>query len=234
MAGHFDDHGEPLDSAMDDFQNVNLDPTRSEDKSDNKEDISSLPTKVLGLGLGLPDLKAKKKGKQKGYEESRVSETRGLLKKPTREAAKGLESTSTGAKAGGEGVAGDLNKDSWEDDWYKQFEELAGTQNTRAIVESVMEELLGKKILHNITKQFEERYLKWLEDHKAGLIEEDYKRYSHQYELIQELNGIYETEPGNFAKIVVLLQKMQECGWPPYDIMQELVPDFDPSAVGPL
>lgn len=96
-----------------------------------------------------------------------------------------------------------------------------------SIVETMMQQLLSKEILHEPMKEIGERYPKWLEDHKASLSKEEYERYSQQYKLIKDLNIVYEHEPNNFNKIVELMQKMQECGQPPNDIVQELAPDFD-------
>lgn len=97
-----------------------------------------------------------------------------------------------------------------------------------------MQQLLSKEILHEPMKEIGERYPKWLEDHKASLSKEDYDRYLHQYELIKQLNEVYENDPSNFTKIVDLMQKMQECGQPPNDIVQELAPDFDLASLGQL
>jgi len=83
-----------------------------------------LPTGVQGLGMGLPDLRSKKKGKQKVSKESHVSEALDKLREQTRETVKGLESVS-GAKPGG---GDDLGNDAMMEDWVKQFEELAGSQ----------------------------------------------------------------------------------------------------------
>ena len=96
-----------------------------------------------------------------------------------------------------------------------------------SIVETMMQQLLSKEILHEPMKEIGERYPKWLEEHKASLSKEEYERYSQQYVLIKDLNIVYEREPDNFSKIVELMQKMQECGQPPNDIVQELAPDFD-------
>lgn len=78
---------------------------------------------VQGLGMGLPDLKSKKKGKQKVEKESHVSEALDKLREQTREAVKGLEAV-TGSAPVGEG----LGNDAMMEDWVKQFEELAGSQ----------------------------------------------------------------------------------------------------------
>ncbi|CAM8877649.1 unnamed protein product [Rhodiola kirilowii] len=238
MANHPDDLDELLDSALDDFQNLNLNSAgqRSGDGEEKKEDgCSSMPADVQGLGKGLPDLRSKKKGKQKAVsKESHVSEALDKLREQTREAVKGLESV-TGAKPG---VVGDAKPgvvgDAMMEEWVKQFEELAGSQDMESIVETMMQQLLSKEILYEPMKEIGERYPKWLEDHKANLSKEDYERYSHQNELIKELNVVYETDSNNFTKIVDLMQKMQECGQPPNDIVQELAPDFDFASLGQL
>ncbi|KAI4327124.1 hypothetical protein L6164_019623 [Bauhinia variegata] len=227
---HSDDLDRLLDSALDDFQNLNLNSSykRSGGGTDNTQD-SPLPSGVQGLGMNLPDLKSKKKGKKKISKDAHVSEALDKLREQTKEAVKGLEFIS-GSKPGGD----DLGKDAMMEDWVKQFEELAGSQDMESIVETMMQQLLSKEILHEPMKEIGERYPKWLEEHKISLSKEEYERYSRQYELIQNLNVVYETDPGNFNKIVELMQKMQECGQPPNDIVRELAPDFDLASLGQL
>ncbi|MBA0762158.1 hypothetical protein Gotri_024700 [Gossypium trilobum] len=141
------------------------------------------------------------------------------LREQTREAVKGLASMS---KLGGY----DLSKDAMMEDWFKQFEELAGSQDMESIVETVMQKLFSEEILHGPMKEIEERYPQWLDEHKTSLSKEEHERYSLQYELIKELNGVYENDPRNFTWIVDLMQRMQECGQPPNDILQDLAPEF--------
>ncbi|KAA0041087.1 hypothetical protein IC582_014909 [Cucumis melo] len=228
MADHSDDLHELLDSALDDFQKFDLNPSLSRN-GDGGESRAVLPSGVQGLGMGLPDLRSKKKGKQKVSKESHVSEALDKLREQTREAVKGLESVS-GPKPG----VDEFGKDALMEDWVKQFEEMAGSQDMESIVETMMQQLLSKEILHEPMKEIGERYPKWLEDHKASLSKEEYERYSQQYNLIKDLNIVYEREPDNFNKIVELMQKMQECGQPPNDIVQELAPDFDLSNLAQL
>uniref|UniRef100_A0A2C9WB08 Uncharacterized protein n=1 Tax=Manihot esculenta TaxID=3983 RepID=A0A2C9WB08_MANES len=234
MADHHDDLDELLDSALDDFQGLNLAPSSQRNgerdgtnESKQQESFPLLPIGIQGLGMGLPDLKSKKKGKSKVSEESHVAEALDQLRQQTREAVKGLESV-TGPKPV------DFSKDAMMEDWVKQFEEFAGSQDMESIVETMMQQLLSKEILHEPMKEIGERYPKWLEEHKASLTTADYERYSHQYELINHLNQVYENEPNNFTKIVDLMQKMQECGQPPNDIVQELAPDIDFTNLGQI
>jgi peroxin-19 len=239
MADHSDDLDQLLDSALDDFQTLNLnsslprtgEPT-STSAANKKKEAPSLPSGVQGLGLGLPDLKAKKKGKQKVSKDAHVSEALNKLREQTKEAVKGLKfiTPPPGAAAG----ADDLGKDGMMEDWVKQFEELAGSQDMESIVETMMQQLLSKEILAEPMKEIGERYPKWLEEHKASLTKEEYDQYSRQYELIRNLNEVYEKDSGNFTMIVELMQKMQDCGQPPNDIVQELAPGFDLASLGQL
>lgn len=231
MADHSDDLDQLLDSALDDFQSLNLNSSaqRSGDNEGNKQENSAMPSEVQGLGMGLPDLRSKKKGKQKVSKESHVSEALDKLREQTREAVKGLESVS-----GPKPMEGNIGNDAMVEDWVKQFEELAGSQDMESIVETMMQQLLSKEVLHEPMKEIGERYPTWLADNRTKLSSEEYQRFSHQYELIKDLNEVYEAEPGNFNKIVELMQKMQECGQPPNDIVQELAPEFDLSNFGQL
>ncbi|KAE9607446.1 hypothetical protein Lal_00026531 [Lupinus albus] len=237
---NIDDLDQLLDSALDDFQTFNLNHNKNNSslqRSDGeagtgniKEGPSSLSSGVQGLGMGLPDLRVKKKEKQKVVsKDTHVSEALDKLREQTREAVKGLEYISP-SKLGGD----DLGKDATMEDWVKQFEELAGSQDMESIVENMMQQLLSKEILHEPMKEIGERYPKWLEEHKITLSKEEYERYSHQYELIRNLNEVYEKDPGNFNKIVELMHKMQECGQPPNDIVKELAPDFDLASLAQL
>ncbi|XP_039141725.1 peroxisome biogenesis protein 19-2-like [Dioscorea cayenensis subsp. rotundata] len=221
-----DDLDELLDSALDDFKKIDLAPEWRSNAS------SSTP--VQGLGLGLPDLKAKKKVKQRAAAatmktgSSHASEALEKLTQQTREAVRGLESAT--ASAGTRGTDADgLQEDetAMVEEFIKKFEELTGSQDMESIMDTVMQQLLSKDILHEPMKEIGERYPKWLEEHKDGLSKEEYGRYHQQYELILKLNEAFEHEPDNFNNIVDLMQKMQECGQPPDDIVQELAPELD-------
>ncbi|CAI8614335.1 unnamed protein product [Vicia faba] len=220
MADHSDDLNQLLDSALDDFQTLNL--------NSSLPRTPSLPSGVQGLGLGLPDLRSKKKGKHKVSKDAHVSEALNKLREQTKEAVKGLEFATP------PGRVDDLGKDGMMEDWVKQFEQLAGSQDMESIVETMMQQLLSKEILAEPMKEIGARYPKWLEDHKASLSRQEYDRYSQQYGLIRNLNQVYEKDSGNFTKIVELMQKMQDCGQPPNDIVQELSPDLDLASLGQL
>lgn len=98
---------------------------RTGEETTNKKESPSLPSGVQGLGLGLPDLRSKKKGKQKVSKDAHVSEALNKLREQTKEAVKGLEFATPPGVGGG---IDDLGKDGMMEDWVKQFEEIAGSQ----------------------------------------------------------------------------------------------------------
>lgn len=103
-----------------------------------------------------------------------------------------------------------------------------------SIVETMMQQLLSKEILHEPMKDIVEKYPKWLEDNKDKISKEEYERFNHQLELMMKLNEVYENEPENMSKIFEIMQNMQECGQPPSDLVQDIVPDLDLSKLGQL
>ncbi|CAH8271406.1 unnamed protein product [Arabidopsis lyrata] len=226
---HTDDLDELLDSALDDFKDLNLTQRNGGVKKEEggKKETESLPSGVQGLGMGLPDMRSKKKGKQKIAKEDHVTEALDKLREQTRETVKGLESLSSKQQPTG-------SDDAMVEDWIKQFEDLAGSNDLESIVDTMMQQLLSKDILHEPMKEIGARYPKWLKEHESSLNKEEFERYSRQYELIKELNLVYENEPNNSTKIMEIMQKMQECGQPPSDIVQEMDPGFDFASLGQM
>ena len=92
--------------------------------SEKKEDFPPpLPSGVQGLGMGLPDLSKKKKGKQKVSKDAHVAEALDKLKEQTVEAVKGLE-FGAGLKSSGGGAGDGGGGDEVVEEWLKQFADL--------------------------------------------------------------------------------------------------------------
>ncbi|CAN8269714.1 unnamed protein product [Cochlearia groenlandica] len=232
---HTDDLDELLDSALDDFKDLslaqrNLKEEEERKKKKKKEEMGPLPSGVQGLGMGLPDMRIKKKGKEKVLKDDHVSEALDKLRQQTRETVIGLESISSEQKP----ASDDHNNDAIVEDFLNQFKDLTGSQDLESIVETMMQQLLSKDILHEPMKEIGARYPKWLKENEASLSREDNNRYSQQYKLIKELNDVYENEPNSSSKIMEIMQKMQVCGQPPNDIVQEMDPGFDFASLGQM
>ncbi|KAF3340213.1 peroxisome biogenesis protein 19-2-like protein [Carex littledalei] len=244
-----DDLDQLLDSALDDFNKLDLSSrsTSSQPSSSRAKKVSSgmnnSPSGPTGLGMGLPDPRAKRKGKQRAPQPmprgsvNYASEALEKLTQQTRDAVRGLETVTAaggGASVGPRGGEMGLNEEAMVEEFVKQFEDLAGSQDMESIVETMMQQLLSKEILHEPMKEIAQKYPKWLEEHKESLSKDDYHRYTRQYQFIVRLNEVYENDSENFTKIVELMQKMQECGQPPNDIVQEVAPDLDLASLGQL
>uniref|UniRef100_A0A1D1Z9Q3 Peroxisome biogenesis protein 19-1 n=1 Tax=Anthurium amnicola TaxID=1678845 RepID=A0A1D1Z9Q3_9ARAE len=248
-----DDLDHLLDSALDDFSKLDLAPGHRGDaagsgggggegnriEGEGASVSSSGPVQGLGMGMGLPDPRQlKKKGRQVNRgssappkDRSHASEALAMLTQQAQQTVEGLEST-LGAQ--GQRVVEDLDKEGIVEDFVRQFEEMAGSQDMQSMVETMMQQLLSKEVLHEPMKEIAERYPKWLEEHRHELNPEDNDRYHRQYEFILMLNEVFENDPDNFSKIMELMQKMQECGQPPNDIVQELAPDLDLANLGQI
>ena len=100
------------------------------------------------------------------------------------------------------------------------------SQDFQSAMDTMMRQLLSKDVLHEPMREFRDKYPKWLETNKSSLTNDEFARYSKQFEYIKELCGVYETTPNDFERIVDIMQNMQACGQPPNDLVQELAPDM--------
>ncbi|KAG2652838.1 peroxisome biogenesis protein 19-1-like isoform X2 [Panicum virgatum] len=228
-----DDLDQLLDSALDDFTSLDLSasaaPKSSSSEASASASGSGAKAPVLGLGSGLPDPKAPKRRGAKPPPPPRgecAKEALEKLTRETREAVRGLETATAGVPS--------LDDEAMMEEFVKQFEEFAGAQDMDSIVQTMMQQLLSKEILHEPMKDIVEKYPKWLEDNKDKISKEEYERYNNQLELMVKLIEVYENDPENMTKIFDIMQNMQECGQPPSDLVQDIVPDLDLSKLGQL
>ncbi|KAM0849301.1 hypothetical protein ACQ4PT_053811 [Festuca glaucescens] len=225
-----DDLDQLLDSALDDFTSLDLAAAPKSSGEASASSSSGAARPVRGLGMSLPDPRAPRRRAPRQPPPpprgAHASEALEKLTQETREALRGLE-TATG------GIGG-LDDEAMMEDFVKQFQEFAGAQDMDSIVETMMKQLLSKEILHEPMKDIVEKYPQWLEDNKSKISKEDFERYSNQLELMLKLNEVYEHEPENMSKIFEIMQNMQECGQPPSDLVQDIVPDLDLSKLGQL
>ncbi|KAG2452974.1 hypothetical protein HYH02_002311 [Chlamydomonas schloesseri] len=90
------------------------------------------------------------------------------------------------------------------------------------MVDFIMQHLLSKDVLYGPLKEIRDRYPPWLEAHAGKLPAEEYGRYVAQYEAVQRVCEHYEKAPGDYAKLMDLIQEMQTYGDPPGDIVEEM------------
>lgn len=98
-------------------------------------------------------------------------------------------------------------------------------------MQGMMQSLLSKEVLYPSLKELVDKYPAWLEENKGKVPQDDYDRYCRQQELMQqvcaELEPEQETDPEDvkrkrFEVVLELMQKMQDLGQPPTELVGEL------------
>lgn len=137
------------------------------------------------------------------------------LSKAVKETVEMLKSSGAPSAAGG----------SDDELMKKMAEQLAGLDNDpnmTGVMEDMMGQLLSKDFLYEPLSEIASKYPGWLAQHDATLSDEDRTRYTRQLAVVREICDTYEREPENTDKVVELMQRMQECGQPPPEIVKEL------------
>jgi peroxin-19 len=126
----------------------------------------------------------------------------------------------------------ELEKEGEESDFNpnmikEMMEQLEGSPEFQGVMEKMMDEILSKDVLHEPLQQMRELYPTWLAANRSKISEEDYRRYSKQYEYVQRICEVYERQPENTTQIMQLMQEMQAEGQPPTEIVQNLAPGLN-------
>jgi len=108
---------------------------------------------------------------------------------------------------------------------------------------NMMQSILSKDMLYPAIKEIVEKYPDWLADNRPKLAVDQYDKYNRQYDLMKQVCQQFEAEaPGDsddvkkkrFENILDIMQKMQECGQPPKELIGELGPGMEVDAEGNL
>lgn len=114
----------------------------------------------------------------------------------------------------------------------KEFEKLAEKKDFDSVMASMMKQLLSKEIMYEPIKEITEKYPDWLAENERKLEPAEYEKYGKQYQYMQKIVAVFETEPDNFDRLTMLLMEMQQYGQPPSDIIKELAPGLQFSPDG--
>uniref|UniRef100_A0A131Y2E4 Peroxin-19 n=1 Tax=Ixodes ricinus TaxID=34613 RepID=A0A131Y2E4_IXORI len=104
-----------------------------------------------------------------------------------------------------------------------------GVPGLVSMMQGMMQNLLSKELLYPALRDIVDKYPDWLAERRASLPVADYERYNSQYELMKQVCQEFEQEqPGDsaevkrtrFDRILALMQKMQECGHPPKELVE--------------
>jgi len=142
--------------------------------------------------------------------------------------AKLLEELSKG-KDGEEGGAGSTDFSRVVEDLEKNLEK---SPEFSGVMETLVDHLISKEVLYEPMQEMRGKYPAFLAANKDTLPKEEYDRFSRQFEYIQRICTIYETQPNNTAEVMVVMQDMQAQGQPPQEIVKALAPDMEFGADG--
>lgn len=102
------------------------------------------------------------------------------------------------------------------------------------LMHTIMQNLMSKELLYPSLKDIVEKYPNWLDKNKPSLKSQDYERYDQQFKLMKSVCDEFEKECEDteeakkvqFEKVLSLMQKIQNYGNPP----KELIADLEHSA----
>ena len=89
-----------------------------------------------------------------------------------------------------------------------------GDEDFSQILMGMMEQLTNKDILYEPMKELDEKYPKWMEEHKDKVPKDDLTRYEEQQTLVREIVGRFErkgysdSNAGDREYIVERMQKV--------------------------
>lgn len=92
------------------------------------------------------------------------------------------------------------------------------------LMDAMMEQLLSKELMYEPIKQVTNKFPSWLESNKDKLSNEEWNQRNKQYECFQKLVEAYEQENSTTEKLLEFMQRVQEYGQPPPEIINEIAP----------
>ncbi|KAJ3009408.1 hypothetical protein HKX48_007945 [Thoreauomyces humboldtii] len=135
------------------------------------------------------------------------------------------------------GGAGGMSEDAMEQ-MMKELEGLMAGGDFDGVFGGLVEQLMSRELLYEPMKDLASKYPAWLKEHESSLSAEDLARYRQQHAYVAEILAVYDASPGpetsdeDQKRVTDLMQKMQECGNPPEEILQELAPGLQMGADG--
>lgn len=112
-------------------------------------------------------------------------------------------------------------------------------------MQGMMQSLLSKEVLYPSLKELVDKYPSWLNENKAKIEQSEYERFEKQQTLMQQVCAELENELDSdseevkrkrFEKVLELMQKMQDLGQPPTELVGDIGPvpqSFGPAAQDP-
>ncbi|CRK38432.1 hypothetical protein BN1723_007716 [Verticillium longisporum] len=131
-------------------------------------------------------------------------------------------------------AAADSSSDDFLAELMKQMGEgggpdgAGGEEDFSKMLMGMMEQLTNKEILYEPMKELHDKYPEWMEKNKDKTPAEDLKRYQEQQVIVKEIVAKFEqptysdSTPADREYIVQRMQKMQDAGSPPSDLVGDM------------
>lgn len=87
---------------------------------------------------------------------------------------------------------------------------MSNSSDANPLLDTVMKQLLDKELMYQPMKEVCSRFPEWLAKNKNMLSTEEYERYGKQFQYFQRIVRVYEVDPGNFERLMELMQDIQE------------------------
>jgi len=119
--------------------------------------------------------------------------------------------------------------------------DMPGEGDFLPMMQTMMKDLLSKDVLHPSLKEITAQYPAWLSNNKGKIDDEQYTKYEQQFQLMSTItNEFEEEEPSDsndvkrqrFERILDMMQRMQEFGQPPKEIVGDMPNGFELDADG--
>lgn len=151
-----------------------------------------------------------------------------LLQRMTAGAASGGGASATAG--GGGGSSGGDNPAS-EEDLRRLSEELerlgAEGGGLPASMDGMMQQLVSRDVMYEPMAAIASRLPSWIAEHGERIGAAERARYTAQLAAYRRVLAHYDSEPGNFPRLMELIAELQAHGQPPPEIVSELAPGLD-------
>lgn len=96
------------------------------------------------------------------------------------------------------------------------------------LMHNVMQKLMSKELLYPSLKEIVDKYPEWLAEKQSSLKQEEYEQFTEQFNLMKTVCEEFEKETESdsdeikkerFEKVLMLMQKIQNCGNPPKELV---------------
>lgn len=107
------------------------------------------------------------------------------------------------------------------------FEKMAEKKDFGGLMDGLMKQLMSKDIMYEPIKAICDKYPEWLAENEGKIPKAEYTKYGKQYQVMQRICAVFETEPDNYDRLVQLMSQMQDLDQPPAEIVKALAPGLN-------